>query len=109
MSDLRSKLIRLAHENPALRPHLLPILRSKTAAAANWLLPILERNLRELYKDLQGHIKLLEKSPASKDEPGAVVPTLIRDLKKLALDLDRLVGRSSPYAWDVIDPFSPSR
>jgi hypothetical protein len=32
MSDaLRSKVIRLAHQNPALRPHLLPLL--KTAAA----------------------------------------------------------------------------
>lgn len=27
MTDLRSKLIRLAHENPDLRPHLLPILK----------------------------------------------------------------------------------
>jgi len=26
-SDLRSKLVRLAHENPDLRAHLLPILR----------------------------------------------------------------------------------
>lgn len=30
MNTLRSKVIRLAHENPALRPHLLPLL--KTAA-----------------------------------------------------------------------------
>lgn len=28
MSDLRSKVIRLAHANPALRPHLLPLLKS---------------------------------------------------------------------------------
>jgi hypothetical protein len=27
MSDLRSKVIRLAHANPALRPHLLPLLK----------------------------------------------------------------------------------
>lgn len=27
MSDLRSKVIRLAHQNPELRPHLLPLLK----------------------------------------------------------------------------------
>ena len=27
MSTLRSKVIRLAHENPELRPHLLPLLK----------------------------------------------------------------------------------
>lgn len=31
MSDLRSKLIRLAHQNPELRPHVLPFLK-----AGNW-------------------------------------------------------------------------
>lgn len=36
MSDsLRSKVIRLAHANPSLRPHLLPLL--KTAAATVWV------------------------------------------------------------------------
>jgi|GEM_PF-4640439 len=30
MSTLRAKLIRLAHENEALRPHLLPILAGKS-------------------------------------------------------------------------------
>jgi hypothetical protein len=30
MSDLRSKIIRLAHQNPELRPHLLPLV-TKTA------------------------------------------------------------------------------
>ena len=32
MITLRSKVIRLAHQNPALRPHLLPLLREKRAA-----------------------------------------------------------------------------
>lgn len=27
MSDLRSKVIRLAHQNPELRPHLMPLLK----------------------------------------------------------------------------------
>lgn len=34
MNDLRSKVIRLAHEQPALRPHLLPLL-VKSAADKN--------------------------------------------------------------------------
>jgi hypothetical protein len=32
MADLRSKLIRLAHANPALRKHLLPLLREAQVA-----------------------------------------------------------------------------
>ena len=34
MSDLRSKLIRLAHINPEIQPHLLPLL--KEARTTNW-------------------------------------------------------------------------
>lgn len=33
MSDLRSKIIRLAHQNPALRPHLLPLLKEAASPA----------------------------------------------------------------------------
>jgi hypothetical protein len=33
MSDLRSKIIRLAHQNPELRPHLLPLV-TRTAASS---------------------------------------------------------------------------
>ena len=33
--ELRGKLVRLAHSNPDLRPHLLPLL-AKTAAGATW-------------------------------------------------------------------------
>ena len=35
MATLRSRVIRLAHENPGLRPHLLPLLR-KHAREMNW-------------------------------------------------------------------------
>ena len=38
MSNLRQKLIRLAHANPKVRPHLLPLLASdKTAGGGSWL------------------------------------------------------------------------
>lgn len=33
MSELRSKLIRLAHQNPEIRPHVLPLLGSARTAA----------------------------------------------------------------------------
>ena len=35
MSSLRSEVIRLAHANPALRPHLLPLLKSAAWASPN--------------------------------------------------------------------------
>lgn len=34
MSDLRSKIIRLAHQQPALRPHLLPLLKEAASKVA---------------------------------------------------------------------------
>jgi len=33
-NDLRSKVIRLAHQNPALRPHLLPLLKGGNKVAS---------------------------------------------------------------------------
>jgi len=47
MTDLRSKVIRLAHQNPELRPHLLPLLKeSKTASP----FPRVKREIEEDYK-----------------------------------------------------------
>lgn len=47
MSDLRSKIIHLAHQNPELRPHLLPLLReSKTAGP----FPRVKREIEEDFK-----------------------------------------------------------
>lgn len=34
MSPLRAKLVRLAHANPGLRPHLLPVLTARTGPEA---------------------------------------------------------------------------
>jgi hypothetical protein len=36
MSTLRSKVIRLAHENPELRPHLLPLLKEAAGTVKVW-------------------------------------------------------------------------
>lgn len=49
MSDpLRSKLIRLAHQKPELRAHLLPLLMGKTAASAKAMVR---------YRKLEDHLK----------------------------------------------------
>lgn len=45
MSDLRSEVIRLAHQNPELRPHLLPLLKS---AAVD-----LQKKLKSLARQLK--------------------------------------------------------
>jgi hypothetical protein len=45
---LRSKLIRLAHENPALRPDLLPLLKSAAGQ------PTLQKDW-EIYSSIPGH------------------------------------------------------
>ena len=36
MTDLRSRVIRLAHANPELRPVLLPLLRKETGVLQDW-------------------------------------------------------------------------
>lgn len=48
MSDLRKKVIRLAHLNPALRPHLLPLLKEQKQAAG----PLTERDLKQMEREL---------------------------------------------------------
>ena len=55
---LRSSVIRLAHQNPALRPHLLPLLKEaatdKTASDSvlEYVLP--QREMMEVFRSLEG-------------------------------------------------------
>jgi len=57
--SLRSKLIRLAHAQPELRPKLLPLLETKKAAAAPpWAKPGLrkiDQGFEELFKAMGAH------------------------------------------------------
>lgn len=52
MSDLRSKLIRLAHQNPELRADLLPLLKQETKVAgaddAKKILALFEKNFKHV-------------------------------------------------------------
>jgi hypothetical protein len=52
---LRTKLLRLAHENPDLRPHLLPLLKQsgKKQAAAISYANLLKEHVLELIKTLR--------------------------------------------------------
>lgn len=65
MSSLRSSLIRLAHQNPDLRPHLLPLLKEAVAtkvpkeivdpeSGKNWedLKAEYEATIKKMYEDL---------------------------------------------------------
>jgi hypothetical protein len=62
MSSLRSSLIRLAHQKPALRPHLLPILKSAELHSGKY----------DPYALLSGSGKYMEEIDAEirKEEPG---------------------------------------
>lgn len=53
MSDLRKRTIRLAHANPELRPHLLPLLR-KTASDSMLEYVIPQREMLNLFNELEG-------------------------------------------------------
>jgi hypothetical protein len=59
MSDLRSKVIRLAHTKPELRPHLLPLLTGQSKQAA-----------KPSPKDKAEFEKLFKKMMAAAESPG---------------------------------------
>lgn len=58
MSNLRNKIIRLAHENPELRPHLLPLLRESSQDKA----ALREMSLDEIEGVLQKEHRVMVES-----------------------------------------------
>ena len=52
MTDLRSKLIRLAHQNPELRPHILPLLKTAGESVLDYVFDPDE--LDEAFKNIRG-------------------------------------------------------
>ena len=68
-NSLRSKVIRLAHANPSLRPHLLPLL--KTAAEATPY-PQLRATLRGLKENDRVEVIFQPRSPTSPPEKRVV-------------------------------------
>ena len=55
MTTLRSKLIRLAHENPALRPQLLPLLKEAVDMSPNRVIQKDAEDLRDLIESKIKH------------------------------------------------------
>jgi hypothetical protein len=98
---LRKKLIRLAHANPALRADLLPLLTHKQAGG-NATLVAMDKALRSAQRAVKKALKELEASPLAQDARGSVGPTAIRDLSALRDQLERLVGRNSPFIWSMV-------
>lgn len=87
MSDqaLRSKIIRLAHTNPALRPHLLPLI-TKTAADEASKLETAKKDLKNFLSKVEKVIESLRevKSPEGADER----KKMINDLRAINADID---------------------
>lgn len=101
MDTLRSRLIRLAHANPEVRPRVLPLL-VKTAGG-NPDLVKLEKDLLAAQKSVNKVVALLKKVPANPDGDEDVISSALLDLSKMQKLLKELVGPSAPYVWDVIN------
>jgi len=103
--NLRSKLIRLAHENPEMRPHLLPILkREKKAAntfgllreATKYVLDVIkkERNPDMMGEDFEWEIARAVESiaDAALVYDGEVEEGLWRKIRQIAREIDDIAG-----------------
>jgi hypothetical protein len=98
---LRSKLIRLAHENPALRPDLLPLLKS---AAAQPTLP----ESWEIYSSIPGHGAVTRALNAAAKRAGDSLLKTLRTPEYKDLDPDyrkedlKKVGALLASTWSKI-------
>lgn len=77
MSSLRSQLIRLAHQNPDLRPQILPLLKeaeTKTAALPENVVDtdFLKRHVRNVYNGIGHAVDVAERT-------GTVDPQAVAD------------------------------
>jgi len=57
MSDLRTRLIRLAHADPSLRPHILPLVSERVAAWENLPEGWTEESVQSFWDSLTGDVK----------------------------------------------------
>lgn len=114
MEDLRTKVIKLAHQNPDLRQHLLPLLhtaavpdtlstaKARLQAAIKAQAKVPERYAEALYNRAKMlETKLRGQFKAKQDE---VSPEDMRELHTLQLDvaarLKELAGIKLPEKWD---------
>jgi len=103
--NLRSKLIRLAHENPEMRPHLLPILKREKKAAntfgllresTKYVLDVIkkERNPDMMGEDFEWEIARAVESiaDAALVYDGEVEEGLWRKIRQIAREIDDIAG-----------------
>jgi hypothetical protein len=64
-SNLRAGLIRLAHANPELRPHLLPLLKEAAKAPVKMEARLIQINDR--VKDFDGSFRVVKTVEVTKD------------------------------------------
>ena len=92
MSDLRSKIIRLAHQRPELRAQLLPLVTTKTAMDDNPYNP---------YNLYPGHEEVTERISDEIARTAVTVAGTYQVLKELIDRNARLGTRdSAPLIWD---------
>lgn len=103
--DLRAKTIRLAYENPDLRPHLVPLLSKEargTMVAVKDLPPVLQRALKEVSYGKRD-IEIEAKSSVSVQGAGG------DGYQEFAVILNLETGESKTLmgSWGGANPFSP--
>ena len=93
MTNLRSKLIRLAHQEPRLRDDLLPLIRTADKKPVKG-----DKIRRGYYSMIEGLGNLddaLQTDPSTKNDPK--VKKAVKDLKAAQQALSEALD---PYAWD---------
>lgn len=101
MSSLRSSLIRLAHENPGLRQHLLPVLKE---AAPDPRQNLINALIGELKRDSGGHVKkeILERAETyveKRTDCEDLIDYVDREILNPDLDLDDVLDYSEWESW----------
>lgn len=124
MSDLRSKIIRLAHQNPELRPHLMPLL-TKTAG------PMVFESVdssksdygaaKEAMNNAVAYLRMAEESASTafdaaingaEQNPGKGHNLLVKDVSKIHKDLTdfrRSQSRPMNEAFEALTSLASDR
>ena len=97
MANLRSKLIKLAHQNPELRKDLLPLLKEAGSVAGLPVRP--DSTVRQYYYKLSDGFYGLK---GAIDQEGAMGSDrkVLRAMVALRAALKDLTLAMDPYAWD---------
>lgn len=96
MRDLRSKIIRLAHQQPDLRPHLLPLLKS--AALPNGTVQTFLMVLRSKITQYDKRVSAIE---AKKGRVNIYrLSLLLRAAEQVEADMKRLLNKDDPESLE---------